>query len=76
MKLRSLLSEDGLDPRRQNFTVRGESRNMGGFFDGVRGSFGVRRYKHDELDGEEIATSSSTTRPSSRSLDITGIWAA
>jgi iron complex outermembrane recepter protein len=23
----------------------------------VRGSFGVRRYKHDELDGEEVATS-------------------
>jgi iron complex outermembrane receptor protein len=48
--------ETNLDPRRNNFTVRGESRNMGGFFDGVRGSFGVRRYKHDELDGEEIAT--------------------
>lgn len=46
-----------LDPRRQNLTVRGESRNMNGFFDGVRGSFGVRRYKHDELDGEEVATS-------------------
>jgi iron complex outermembrane receptor protein len=46
-----------LNPRRQNFTVRGETRNMGGFFEGVRGSFGVRRYKHDEKDGEEIATS-------------------
>jgi iron complex outermembrane receptor protein len=49
--------QTNLNPRRQNFTVRGESRSMGGFFDGVRGSFGVRRYKHDELDGEEIATS-------------------
>jgi iron complex outermembrane receptor protein len=49
--------ETNLNPRRQNFTVRGETRNMGGFFDGVRGSFGVRRYKHDELDGEEVATS-------------------
>lgn len=45
-----------LDPRRQNFTVRGESRNLGGFIEGVRGSFGVRRYKHDERDGDEIAT--------------------
>lgn len=45
-----------LDPRRQNVTIRGEARNMGGVFDGVRGSFGVRRYKHDELDGPEIAT--------------------
>ncbi|HEV8396617.1 MAG TPA: TonB-dependent receptor [Vicinamibacterales bacterium] len=49
--------QTNLDPRRQNVTVRGETRNMGGFFDGLRGSFGVRRYKHDELDGEEIATS-------------------
>ncbi len=46
-----------LDPRQHNFTVRGESHDMHGFFDGVRGSFGVRRYKHDELDGEEVATS-------------------
>jgi iron complex outermembrane receptor protein len=30
---------------------------MGGLFEDVRGSFGVRRYKHDELDGEEVATS-------------------
>ena len=49
--------ETNLNPRRQNVTVRGESRGMAGFFDGVRGSFGVRRYKHDELDGEEVATS-------------------
>ena len=49
--------ETNLNPRRQNVTVRGESRGMAGFFDGVRGSFGVRRYKHDELDGDEVATS-------------------
>jgi iron complex outermembrane receptor protein len=49
--------ETNLDPRRQNVTVRGESRNMQGFFDGIRGSFGVRRYRHDELDGEVVATS-------------------
>src|SRR3989441_6209862 len=49
--------QTNLNPRRQNFTVRGESRSMGGFFGGVRGPFGVRRYKHDERDGEEIATS-------------------
>jgi iron complex outermembrane recepter protein len=46
-----------LDPRRQSFTARGESRNMDGFVGGIRGSVGVRRYKHDERDGEEIATS-------------------
>jgi iron complex outermembrane receptor protein len=49
--------ETNLDPRRQIFNVRGERRNMGGIFDSVRGSFGVRRYRHDELDGDVIATS-------------------
>jgi iron complex outermembrane recepter protein len=49
--------ETNLDPRRQIFTLRGEKRNLGGAFDSIRGSFGVRRYKHDELDGDEIATS-------------------
>ena len=39
------------------FTLRGERRNMSGFFDSLRGSFGVRRYRHDELDGDEVATS-------------------
>lgn len=54
------LVEEGqtnLNPRRQNFTVRGEKRGMGSFFDSFRGSLGVRRYRHDELDGEEVATS-------------------
>ncbi|HEY3044970.1 MAG TPA: TonB-dependent receptor, partial [Vicinamibacterales bacterium] len=48
--------ETNLNPRRQNFTLRGEKRNMGGLFDMFRGSFGVRRYKHDELNGEIVAT--------------------
>lgn len=54
------LVEEGdtnLDPRRNNFTVRGEKRAMGGLFDSVRGSLGVRRYRHDERDGEQVATS-------------------
>jgi iron complex outermembrane recepter protein len=54
------LVEEGqtnLDPRRQIFNVRGERRNMAGIFDSVRGSFGVRRYRHDELDGDVVATS-------------------
>jgi len=49
--------QTNLNPRRQNFTVRGEKRGMDSLFDSFRGSFGVRRYKHDELDGEEVATS-------------------
>jgi iron complex outermembrane receptor protein len=48
--------ETNIDPRRQLFTVRGEKRNMTGWFDGFRGSFGVRRYRHDERDGEEVVT--------------------
>jgi iron complex outermembrane recepter protein len=49
--------ETNLDPRRQIFNLRGERRSIGGIFDSVRGSFGVRRYRHDELDGDVIATS-------------------
>lgn len=49
--------ETNLDPRRQTFNVRGERRNIGGALDSVRFSLGVRKYRHDELDGEEIATS-------------------
>jgi iron complex outermembrane recepter protein len=49
--------ETNLDPRRKIFNLRGERRNMGGLFESVRASLGIRRYRHDELDGEEIATS-------------------
>jgi iron complex outermembrane receptor protein len=49
--------ETNLNPRRQIFTVRGEKHDLHGLFDSFRGSFGVRRYKHDELDGDVVATS-------------------
>ena len=49
--------ETNLDPRRNVFTLRGERRNLNGFINSIRGTFGVRRYRHDELDGEVIATS-------------------
>jgi iron complex outermembrane receptor protein len=49
--------QTNLNPRRQTFNLRGERRNIGGAFDSVRFSVGVRKYRHDELDGEEIATS-------------------
>lgn len=45
-----------LDPRRHSITVRGESRRQMGLLDGLKASFGVRRYRHDERDGDEIAT--------------------
>ena len=51
--------EDGeieLTPRRHVFNVRGEAREMSGVFSSVRGTLGVRRYRHDEVEGTEIAT--------------------
>ena len=49
--------ETSLNPRRQSVTVRGETRDMTGFFDGIRASLGIRRYNHDELEADAIATS-------------------
>jgi iron complex outermembrane recepter protein len=45
-----------LDPRRHVINIRGERRNMPGFFQSLRGSFGVRRYKHSELEADEPVT--------------------
>jgi iron complex outermembrane recepter protein len=53
------LVEEGqtnLDPRRNVVNVRGERTNLNGFVNAVRGSFGYRRYRHDELDGDEVVT--------------------
>lgn len=82
------LVEDGeinLDPRRTVMTLRGERRNLGGVFSAVRGSLGVRRYGHDELDGEEVATSFrnnmlefdllATQRPVGKLTGSLGVWA-
>ena len=49
--------ETNLDPRRQSVNLRGERRWDSGIFESVRGAFGLRRYRHDERDGEEVATS-------------------
>ena len=48
--------ETNLDPRRNVLSFRGERRNINGFINSIRASFGVRRYRHDELDGEVVAT--------------------
>lgn len=48
--------QTNLNPRRQTFNLRGERRDIGAF-DSVRFSLGVRKYRHDELDGEEVVTS-------------------
>jgi iron complex outermembrane receptor protein len=51
--------EDGniqLTPRRHSISARAESRGLSGPISSVRASFGVRRYRHDELEGEEVGT--------------------
>ena len=51
--------EDGilqLTPRRHAFTLRGGARDLTGAFDSFRATLGVRRYKHDELEGDQVGT--------------------
>jgi iron complex outermembrane receptor protein len=45
-----------LTPRRHTFTVKGGADKLAGPFEGFRASFSARRYKHDELEGDEIGT--------------------
>lgn len=45
-----------LTPRRQVYAGRGEVRNLSGFFSSARGSVAYHRYRHDELEGDEIGT--------------------
>jgi iron complex outermembrane receptor protein len=45
-----------LTPRRHSFSVRGGAQELDGAFDSFRATLGVRRYKHDELEGDEVGT--------------------
>ncbi len=45
-----------LTPRRHAFSLRGGARNLDGAFDEFRGTLAVRRYAHDELEGDEVGT--------------------
>lgn len=45
-----------LTPRRQVYAGRGEFRNLPGFFTSARGSVAYHRYRHDELEGDEVGT--------------------
>ena len=45
-----------LTPRRHAFTLRGGGENLAGTFDSFRATLGVRRYKHDELEGDVVGT--------------------
>ena len=51
--------EDGtlqLTPRRHAMTLRGGGQSLQGAFDSFRGTLAVRRYKHDELEDDEVGT--------------------
>ena len=48
--------ETSLNPRRTVVELRGERRHLSGPFESVRVAGNFVRYKHDELDGEEVAT--------------------
>ncbi|MGE3404840.1 MAG: TonB-dependent receptor, partial [Vicinamibacterales bacterium] len=45
-----------LTPRRHSFAIRGGGQGLNGAFDSFRATLNVRRYKHDELEGEELGT--------------------
>ena len=51
--------EDGqvqLTPRRHAFSLRAGAQGLPGAIDSYRATLAVRRYKHDELEGEEVGT--------------------
>jgi iron complex outermembrane receptor protein len=48
-----------LTPRRHSFSLRGGAQNLTGAFDAFRGTLTLRRYEHDELEGEEVGTAFS-----------------
>ena len=45
-----------LTPRRQVYNTRGEFRNLPGLFTSARGAVAYHRYRHDELEGDEVGT--------------------
>ena len=45
-----------LTPRRHSFSVRGGAQGLGGAVDSFRTTLAMRRYKHDELEGDEVGT--------------------
>jgi iron complex outermembrane receptor protein len=45
-----------LTPRRHAVSVRAGAERLDGAFDSFRATFGHRRYRHEELEGEEVGT--------------------
>ena len=48
-----------LTPRRHAVSLRGAAHDLPGAFDAFRATLAVRRYRHDELEGEEVGTAFS-----------------
>jgi iron complex outermembrane receptor protein len=46
-----------LTPRRHAIGVRGGAQGLNGVFDSFRSTLAIRRYKHDELEGDIVGTS-------------------
>jgi iron complex outermembrane receptor protein len=45
-----------LTPRRHAFSLRAGATGLAGAIDSYRATLAIRRYKHDELEGEEVGT--------------------
>jgi iron complex outermembrane receptor protein len=45
-----------LTPRRHAMGIRGGAQGLNGMFDSFRATLAVRRYKHEELEGDEVGT--------------------
>jgi len=45
-----------LTPRRHSFSLRGGAQGLEGVIDGFRATLSARRYRHDELEGDEVGT--------------------
>ncbi|MBM3818595.1 MAG: TonB-dependent receptor [Acidimicrobiia bacterium] len=45
-----------LTPRRHSLSVRTGAQGLTGAFDAFRATLGVRRYRHDELEGDDVGT--------------------
>lgn len=45
-----------LTPRRHSFSLRGGAQGLQGAFDSYRATLAVRRYKHEELEGNDVGT--------------------
>ena len=64
-----------LTPRRHATTVRAGAERLTGAFEEYRATLAIRRYQHDELEGEEVGTTSRTTRSRCRPWARTAQWA-